>query len=508
MSIPASDIVTVNPGVIGAGGNPLALNGVILSQNDTVPVKSVLSFPSAPAVGGWFGLASPEYALAQIYFLGYDNSTVKPGALIFAPYVESARAAWVNSGSFKGFTLAQIQALTGVLNLTVDGVAHTSSNINLSSATSFSNAATMITAAFTGSPLVCTWDAIRNVFVLTSATTGAASSMTYATGTLSAGLKLTSATGAILSQGADVDTATTAMDSVIARTQNWATFMTMWEPAAATDKEQFAIWANNQNQRYMYVAWDTDGQAIVNGSQTCFGALLKNAEYNGSIVVSGDPAATAERSVTLADAVRNLAAFVLGMVASIDFSRRNARITTAFKSQSGFVVTADDQQIAANLLGNGYSYYGSYATANDQFNFFYNGQMAGDWEWVDPYVNQIYMNAQFQLALMNLLTQATSVPYNQDGYNMIRAAMADPIQAAINFGGIRAGVQLSQLQAAEVNQAAGVDAASSIEQNGYFLQVLDPGAQARGNRESPIVNFWYTDGGAVQKIVVASIDIL
>jgi len=40
------------------------------------------------------------------------------------------------------------------------------------------------------------------------------------------------------------------------------------------------------------------------------------------------------------------------------------------------------------------------------------------------------------------------------------------------------------------------------------LQVLDPGAQVRGNRGTPVINFWYTDGGAVQQITLASIDIL
>jgi len=86
--------------------------------------------------------------------------------------------------------------------------------------------------------------------------------------------------------------------------------------------------------------------------------------------------------------------------------------------------------------------------------------------------------------------------------------MIDPIQAALNFGGIRAGVTLSEQQKALVNGAAGVDAAQIIEQQGSYLQILDPGAQVRGNRGSPVINFWYTDGGAVHKINVASTDIL
>ena len=495
MTIPASDIVVVNPGVVGSGGNPLALNGVILSKSTLLPTGEVRSFASPAAVSAFFGPASAEYAISQIYFLGFDNSTIKPGALLFAPYVDTARAAWLQSGSMAGVSLAELKAIPpGWLSVTVDGVVKTSASINLSGATSFSNVATLITAGFTGpSAPTCAWNAVNSTFTLTSPTTGATtSSITFATDTLSADLMFTSATGAILSQGADVDTPTAAMDSVKAATQNWVDFMTMWEPDTAT-KELFAAWSNAQNQRFMYVAWDTDAQAIVQGSTTAFGVVAKFLAYDGVMCVYN---------------TKELAAFVLGTVASIDFTRTNGRITAAFKSQSGFVPTVTDQQTAANLLANGYSFYGAYATANDQFNFLYDGNLPGKWKWLDTYVNQVYLNAQFQLALISLLTSVKSIPYNEAGYSLIRAAMIDPITSAINFGSIRTGVTLSESQKAQVNQAAGRDVSTTLEQQGYYLQILDPGAQVRGNRGTPVINFWYTDGGAVQKITVASIDIM
>lgn len=509
MTIPASDIVQVNPGVVGTGGNPLALNGVILTKSTLIPTNSVQSFASADSVSSYFGPSSTEYALSQIYFLGFDNSTQKPGTLLFAPYVDTGdRGAWLQSGSFKGASLTDIQALSGVLTITVDGTAFTSSSINLATASSFSDAATKIAAGFTGTGKpTCAWNAVNNTFTLNSPTAGALSTITVCTGTLSAGLKFTLATGAILSQGDVADTPSTAMDAVKAKTQNWVDFTTTWEPITA-DKQLFAVWTNAQNQRYMYVAWDTDAQAIVNGSTTCFGYLAKTLAYDGVVSVSGDPAQAVLQGTTLAELTRNLAVFVLGSVASIDFSRTNGRITTAFKSQSGFIPTVTDQQIATNLLANGYSFYGSYATANDQFNFLYNGQMSGKWKWIDTFVDQVYLNSQFQLALMSLLTGVNSIPFNESGYSLIRAAMIDPIAAALNFGGIRSGIAMSAQQKAIVNQAAGLDVSSIIEQTGYYLQILDPGAQVRGNRGTPVINFWYTDGGAVQKITVASIDIL
>lgn len=492
MTIPASEIVSVNPGVIGAGGSPLALNGVIMSKNPLIPTGLVPSFSGTDPVKLFFGAASDEYAISQVYFLGNDNSTLKPGTLFFAPYLDADRAAWLQSGSLAALSLTDLQALSGVLTITINGVSKTSSSISLAAATSFSNAATLIDAGFVSADVAVTWNAVNSTFIFTSPTIGAGSTISFATGSLSTGLKATSATGAILSQGDVTDTPATAMDSVKSKTQNWVSFMTLFEPVLA-DKEAFAVWTNAQNQRYMYACYDTDAQAIVNGSTTCFGAVAKALGYDGVVPLYN---------------TKELAAFLLGTVASIDFSRLNGRITSAFKSQSGFMPTVTDQQTGTNLLANGYSFYGSYATANDQFNFLYNGQMSGKWKWVDTFVDQVYLNSQFQLALLSLLTSVRSIPYTPAGYSLIRAAMIDPISQALNFGSIRAGVTLSESQKAQVNQAAGLDVATTIEQQGYYLQILDPGAQVRGNRGTPVINFWYADGGSIQRITVASIDLI
>jgi hypothetical protein len=166
-----------------------------------------------------------------------------------------------------------------------------------------------------------------------------------------------------------------------------------------------------------------------------------------------------------------------------------------------------DPNIAANLIANGYNFYGAYATANQAFTFMQPGSTPGKWKWIDAYVNQIYMNAQFQLALMTLLSSIKSVPYNAAGYSLISAACQDPINQALNNGTIRLGVPLSTLQAANVNTAAGVKIDDALTNYGYYLQVLPASAQVRGLRQSPPCSFWFTDGGSIHKINLASIDV-
>lgn len=509
MSIPASRIVTINPEVISAGGNPLVLNGLYLTQNTAMPVGKVFNFTSVAAVAAFFGAGSAEAAQASIYFAGYVNSSVKPTGILFTTFNLAAREAFLHGGSLAGLSLTQLQALTGTVILTVDGTLETSASISLAGATSFSNAASLIQAGFTTPPFTVAYDPITSAFVFTATgSAGPSSTISFATGTISIALALTAPTGAFTSQGAAADTPASAMNNATAISQNWASFVTMWEPTL-TDKEAFAVWSNGQNNRYLYLAWDSDVQASTQGSTTAFGVVALAAEYNGVMCLSGDPASAVAEGTTLAILALALASFVSGAIASVNFSQPNGRVTAAFLKSGSIQSTCGSDPIAENLLANGYSFYGTYASANQGFIFLYNGQLPGVWLWMDSYINQIYLNSQFQIALMTLLTSLVgSVPYTPSGYSLIRAALQSPIDAALSFGSIRTGVELSAAQAVAVNLASGVNAAPIIETQGYYLQVLDPGAQARANRATPIINFWYADGGAVQQITMASIDIL
>jgi len=499
-SIPASAIVSVIPSVISAGGSALDLIGLCLTQNTRVPTGEVLSFPSSASVSSYFGATSVEAAQAAIYFAGFEGSNVLPAAMLFAQYNTADVPGYLRGGSVASLTLAELQALSGTLTITVAGVAETSSSISLSAATSFSDAASIIEAAFTSPTFAITYDSVSGAFVFTTTTTGATETITYATGTLAAGLALTQATGAILSQGAAAQTSPSAfMAGIVNQTTNWATFWTDFDPDAGTGnavKYEFAQWVGTTTNRFAYIAEDTDITATEStNATTSLGQKVKAAGISG---VSLWYAPTTPYG---------LAAFVSGAIASIDFTQTNGEATLAFKSQSGLAATVTDQTSAANLIANGYNFYGAYATANESFIFSYPGSVSGSFEWLDAYVGQIWLNNALQLALMELLTNVKSIPYSPAGYGLISAAMQDPINAAVTFGLITPNVTLSSAQIAEVNNAAGTNIANTLQSQGWYLQIQAPTAQTRGNRTSPPVNFWYCQGGSIQKINVASVEV-
>jgi hypothetical protein len=105
------------------------------------------------------------------------------------------------------------------------------------------------------------------------------------------------------------------------------------------------------------------------------------------------------------------------------------------------------------------------------------------------------------------LTNVKSIPYNPAGYALVSAAMQDPINAALNFGLIDQNVALSADQIAEVNNAAGTAIASTLQSQGWYLQIQTASAQTRGNRTSPPITFWYVQGGSIQSINVSSVEV-
>lgn len=489
-TIPASKLASVTPAVLGTGGTPLGLNGVFITRDVSIPLGSVQSFADADAVESWFGIGSVEASLADNYFLGFDNSQIKPQTLYFAQSNSASVPAYLRSSKL-ALSLVDLQGLSGTLTLTIDGTARTSSALNFASATSFSAAAALIQTAI-GSSVVVTYDSLRAAFLIKSATAGASSTITYAANALATSLGLTQATGAVLSQGAVAATPASTMALVKAATQNWISFTTMYEPTLA-DKQAFAAWSNSDGQRWEYVCADSDATASQSGNVTSFGPLMKAAGYNGVCAIWG----------TL-----DKAAFICGAIASIDYTKTNGRISFDYKSQAGLTADVTDATIADNLIANGYNFYGAYATANDQFTGFQSGSVPGVWKWLDPYVNEIWLNNQFQLAMITYKRNSRSVPYNVDGYGGIRAALLDPIKQAINAGVIRSGVVLSEQQKSVMNADAGVQIDTTVFQEGWYLKVADPGAQVRGVRGSPDMTVWYTDGGSVRTMNLSSVAVL
>lgn len=573
MTIPANTIVSVIPSVLSAGGTGLNGIGLMLSNGNRVPLGTVASFPDEQAVASYFGAGSVHASEAAIYFAGFEGATIAPSALLCAEYNQSAAAAWIRGGPIN---LAAIQAVSGALSIVVDGYTRTALSLNLSSATSPSQAATTIQTALntglpneasitgtitgttltvtnvssgtvaagqtlngtgvlasttitsqltgttggtgtyqvsqsqssggtgamttTPTPVTVTYDSVSDGFTITSGVTGAVSTIAFATGAAATGLLLTSATGAVISQGAATASPAAFMDALIVVNSNWVNFMTIFDPdggSGNTVKQAFSAWKNTAlgGNRFGYVCWDPDeSPASSSDAVSSLGQIFKANNDSGTCLVWEGGATTDT----------GLAAFVLGTAASINFEQTAGRITFAFKMQAGLTANVTDPTTSGNLLANGYNFYGAYGAANENFIWFQNGSVSGVYLWFDSYQNQIWLNSEFQIALLTLFQNALSVPFSVAGAGLIRAALQTPIQAGLSFGAYGPG-SISSAQQTEVNNAAGISIANILQSQGWYLLVNQAPSSVRAARGPWFIQFFYLDRGSVQSITMSSV---
>lgn len=580
-TIPADLYAQVTPSVLSASGNAVDVIGLVLTQNTRVPIGTVESFAGTPEIDDFFGPASHQATFCSVYFKGYNGATAQPGSILYAQYPLNAVAAYLRGGDISTLPLATLQGYSGELAVTINGTPE-SASINLSAATSFSNAAAIIaealgiegtqtaqvTASLSGTVMTVSavisgtigvgdvvtgtgltagtyvasfgtgtggdgtynlsaaatteagetitafapavvYDSVSGAFVVTSNTTGAASTITFGSGALATDLLLTQATGAVLSPGANATTPAAFMSTLTSITTDWVLFTTDFDPdggSGNTQKQAFAAWNTAQDDSYVYVAWDTDITPTESVPATnSLGNILQQNGNSGTCPIY-EPTDL------------NLAAFIMGAAASINFNAPNGRITFAFKNQAGIGASVTTGAAAINLggnpltpgsFGNGYNYYGAVGAANDNFLWFQRGTITGPFVWLDSYINQIVLNSAFQAALLSFLGSIGSVLYDAAGNSLIEQALAPVIQqfgnpATGGFGAFAPGT-ISASQISAVNNAAGSNIATTLQTQGYYLLISTASAAVRAARASPPMTFFYLDRGSVQALALASI---
>ncbi len=488
MTIPASQIVNVVPRVINAGANELETVGLILTKNTLCVFPGAMTFTSAESVGNYFGKTSAEYNAAVKYFLGYDNSFRKPRKIKFSRLVASNTgiAGSLISGKPATLEVLKTNITAGTFKINIDGTQKSVSALNLSSVKTQSDVASALQTAITG--VTVNYNSTLDSYIITSSTTGETSSVDNVvdgTQTPAALLGLTAKKGAVISKGSKGLNASELMGEITKIDQNWVSFTTIEEPNEK-DALEFAKWANGTNSEYLFVAYTSDKNNLNPSASSGLTKSLIDGNYEGVVLCY--------------DGIEE-AILVMTIAASIDWNRNNGLVTFAFKSQSGLTPSVVDESTAENCKKLHVNFYGKWATRNDDFIYLYDGSMiGGQFGYIDAYIGNLWLRNTLQASIMNGLNNVGRVPYSNPGYTQIRAWCIDPINRALNNGVIDPGVSLSESQKAQLINEIGKDVSSEIFTKGYYLMVADPGAQARVNRDTPLLGLWYTYGGSVHRV--------
>ena len=174
--------------------------GTLLIAGDSNVINGrdrIRTYVDLESVAEDFGTSAPEYLSASLYF----GQTPRPNQLMIGRWLRTATAGLIQGGILT--TAEQAMAnwtsiTTGSFKVSIDGIEQSVTGLDFSAATNLNGVASEINTVLTGA--TAAWDGSR--FVITSATTGASSSVGYASaaasGTdISAQLKLTSATALV-----------------------------------------------------------------------------------------------------------------------------------------------------------------------------------------------------------------------------------------------------------------------------------------------------------------------
>ena len=428
-SLPISNLVNVQVDLAPSGAQMQNISTLLILGSSAVidVVKRKRDYTSLPGVASDFGLLAPEYAAAALWY----EQQPQPTNISIGRWAETA-----TSGQLFGATLSAAQQVmslwtaitTGSFDVTIDGTLISVTLLNFSAATNLNAVASDITTALAGKGTMV-WNANYSRFELTSATTGATSTVSFlspqGTGTdISGMLGMTST-----SSGAYVANGIVAESALSAATLFDTNFGQAWYAmiicgAADTDHLAVAGYIEGASNKHLYGVTTQEAAALNTGDTTNIGYKLQQLSYNRTVV---------QFSLSSQYAVASLLAREL----TVDYNGNNTVITLMYKQEPGIVPeTLNANQLAALLSYN----INVFVAYNNNTAIIQNGVMSSG-NFIDIITGSDWLALDIQNTLYNVLyTSPTKIPQTDAGTNILLAAIESRCSQGVTNGLLAPGV--------------------------------------------------------------------
>lgn len=517
MAIAVGQYIPVTSNVNNEISGNKVFAGLSLTSNPLLPTTNILQkFRSTQEVAEFFGNPSLEYSCAVQYFTKKTGVTLTPPYIYFGKYIIVAIAPYLHSASNTNTAslLSSLVAITaGDITVNVNGTAYPTTAINLSTATSLSMVASLLTTAIitantalnaTGANFVISYNGVTKQFEASIPATGTTKTMNYFSSTnittgLATVLRFTQVTNAILSQGSDALTLQENMTALSQKfTDQFTIFFNDTMNGNLTDviNLEMAQWIHEQGDAYNFNCWSNEPALESSNDTTSIWYLITQANLNNTSIFDEVLYNTSDRASATA-----------GVFASIDLSQPSSAITLAFKSQNGLLPSVTSGTIATILDNKKINYYGSITipglatSTTNPINFFYGGYTSGKWQYIDNLVGQIWIAIQCQVNILNELSTLTEIINDPDGQALIRTAITQAVQSALNAKIIVIGLTYDSVTAAEVLATYGANV-QELTNNGYIILNTLASQVLRQERQSSVWYVLYAKGSAIQLIPI------
>lgn len=182
-TLPISRLVSVQVilSALAAQAQNLSTLLVLTSTGVIDVVERLRTYSTLTAVGQDFGTSGPEYAAAQLYF----SQVPQPQQIKFGRWAKTATPGFLRGGLLNSTqqAMALFNAVTApAFTITIDGVPVTISPASFASASNLNGIASLVQTALAAASAgaTCVWNSLYSRFEMTSGTTGAASSLSFA----------------------------------------------------------------------------------------------------------------------------------------------------------------------------------------------------------------------------------------------------------------------------------------------------------------------------------------
>lgn len=425
-----SDIINVDIVMSPMAAGYRNFGALLIAGSSTVidVNERIRSYSDIDGVADDFGTTAPEYKAAALFF----SQSPQPDLLYIGRWAQAATAAVIKGGVLTATEqlIATWTAITsGSFKITVDGTLKTLTTLNFSGATNLNGVASIITTALSGAATV-TWNATYGRFEVTSATTGATSTISYATaagsGTdISGMLKLTSGASSAPVAGIAAETLLAGVQTLADKSAEWYGLMVATSTAPAdSDYTAVAGYIEAASKTRLFGITIT-GTTVLDATQTSdLASALKAAGYKRTICQysSASPYAIAS---------------LFGRAFTVNFSGSNTTITLMFKQEPGVTAETITETQAATLKSKHVNVFVNYDNSTA---ILQHGVTAAGY-YIDEVHGADWLQNAVQTDVWNLLyTSTTKVPQTDTGNNLIVNTIEHTLEQSVNNGFVAPGV--------------------------------------------------------------------
>ncbi|WP_186120564.1 DUF3383 domain-containing protein [Burkholderia gladioli] len=461
-ALPVARLISVAVTLTALAAQGANLNtALLLGPSDVIDTGERLrSYSGIPAVEEDFGTTAPEYQAATLYF----NQSPQPASLLIGRWAKTATAGLLNGGVLSAGQQAIAEwdvITTGAFNIMIDGNAKVITGLDFSAQTNLNGVATVIGAKLTGATIV--WDGSR--FVVTSATTGTASTVSYATSPatgvdISTMLGLTASTASVPANGIAAETPAAAAALFLDQFANQFLGLTFADGTIADDDHVAVAQLVEADQAHIYGITTQNAQALDPTVTTDLASRLKALALKYSMIQYSSSSAYAVVSA-------------LGRLLTVDFNGNSTTLTLMYKQEPGIVAEALTSTQADTLEAKNCNVYVGYD--NNTSILQYGVTPSGIF--VDSVYNALWFRNDIQTAVYNLLyTSPTKIPQTDAGNAQIAATISSVCDQAVTNGYLAPGVWNSA--------GFGAIVQGQTLSKGYYIYTPPIASQSQADREA------------------------